>query len=56
MTEELQQVMQALLRKNQINSFGPTYQALVAGKSMAASDHLTKLSPFTDDRNLMRKR
>ena len=43
-----------LLRKNKMDSFGPTYQALVAGKPMAASDHCNKLSPFSDDRNLMR--
>ena len=37
-TEELQQVIQILLRKSQIESFGPTYQALTAGKPMGASD------------------
>ena len=33
---------------------GTTYQAFAAGKPMAASDHLNKLSPFLDDQNLMR--
>ena len=42
LTEELQQVIQMLLRKSQMESFGPTYQALAAGKPMAASDHLNK--------------
>ena len=37
-----------------MESFGTTYQALAAGKPMAASDHLNKLSPFLDDQNLMR--
>ena len=54
MTTELQQVIQMLLRKSQMECFGPTYQALAAGKPMAASDHLNKLSPFLDDQNLMR--
>ena len=39
-----------------MESFGPTYQALAAGKPMAASDHLNKLSPFIDEQNLMRLR
>ena len=37
-----------------MESFGTTYQALAAGKPMAASDHSNKLSPFLDDQNLMR--
>ena len=37
-----------------MESFGPTYQVLAAGKPMAASDHLNKLSPFMDYQNLMR--
>ena len=37
-TEELKQVIRMLLRKSQIECFGSTYQALVAGKPMAASD------------------
>ena len=55
-TEEMQQVIQLLLRKSQMESFGPAYQALAAGKPMAASDHLNKLSPFMDEQNLMRLR
>ena len=55
-TEEMQQVIRLLLRKSQMESFGPTYQALAAGKPMAASDHLNKLSPFMDEQNLMRLR
>ena len=43
-----------LLRKSQMESLGPTYQALAAGKPMAASDYSNKLSPFMDDQNLMR--
>ena len=54
--EELQQVIQMLLRTSQMGSFGSTYQALNAGKPMAASDHLNKLSPFSDEQNLMRLR
>ena len=54
MREELQQVIQMLLRKSQMESFGTTYQPLAAGKPMAASAHLNKLSPFSDDQNLMR--
>ena len=50
----MQQVIRHLLLKSQIESFGPTYQALTTGKPMAASDHLNKLSPFLDDQNLMR--
>ena len=53
-SEELQQVTRLLLRKSQMQSFGQSYQALAAGKPMAASDHLNKLSPFMDDQNLMR--
>ena len=53
-TEETQQVIQMLLRKSQMESFGPTYQALAAGKPMAASDYLNKLSPFIDGQNLLR--
>ena len=53
-TEELQQVILMLLRKSQMESFCTTYQALAAGKPMAASDHSNKLSPFLDDQNLMR--
>ena len=52
----MQQVIQMLLRKSQIESFGPTYQALAAGKPMAASDHLNKLSQILDEENLMRLR
>ena len=37
-----------------MESFGLAYQALAACKPMAASDHLNKLSPITDDQNLMR--
>ena len=37
-----------------MESFGKTYQALAAGKLIAASDHLNKMSPFIDDQNLMR--
>ena len=33
---------------------GLAYQALAAGKPMAASDHLNKLSTFIDFQNLMR--
>ena len=39
MTEEFQRVIQMLLRKSQMEIFGPTYQAMAAGKPMAASDH-----------------
>ena len=39
-----------------MDCFGQTYQALAAGKSMTASDHLNKLSSFMDDQNLMRLR
>ena len=39
-----------------MDSFGPTYQALDAGKPMAVSDHLHKLSPFMGDQNLMQLR
>ena len=52
--EEMQKVIRLLLRNSQIESFGQTYQALAAGKPMAVSDHLNKLSPFLDDQNLMR--
>ena len=52
----MKQVIRRLLRKCQMDSFGPTYQALVAGKPMAASDHSNKLSPFMDDQNFMRLR
>ena len=52
--EEVQQVIRLLLKKNQMESFGQTYQAMAAGKPMAAFDHLNKLSPFMDDQNLMR--
>ena len=55
-TEELQQVIKLLLRKSDMESFGPTYQALAAGKPIAASDKLKKLSPFMDDRDLMQLR
>ena len=37
-----------------MESFRPTYQALAAGKPMAASDHLNKLSPLMDNQNIMR--
>ena len=50
----MQQVIRLLLKKSQMESFGQSYQALAAGKPMAASDHLNKLSPFMDDQNLMR--
>ena len=50
----MQQVSRLLLKKSQIESFGQSYQALAAGKPMAASDHLNKLSPFMDDQNLLR--
>ena len=43
---EVQQISRMLLRKSQMDSFGPTYQALAAVKPMAASDHLNKLSPL----------
>ena len=36
-----------------MESFGTTHQAMAAGKPMAASDHLNKLSPFLDNQNLM---
>ena len=36
-----------------MESFGLAYKALAAGKPMAASDHLNKLSPFMDDQNRM---
>ena len=49
MTDELHLVIQMLLRKSQMESFSPTYQALAAGKPMAASDHLNKVSSFMDD-------
>ena len=49
----MQQVIRLLLRKSQMESFGQTYQALAAGKPMAASDLLNKLSPFMDDQNVM---
>ena len=52
--EEMQQVIRLLLRKSQMESFGQSYQALAAGKPIAASDLLNKLSPFVDDQNLMR--
>ena len=52
--EEMRQVIRLLLKKSQMESFGQTYQALAAGKPMAASDYLSKLSPFMDDQNLMR--
>ena len=55
-TEKLQQVILMLLRKSQMESFGPTYQSLAAGKPMAASDRLNKLSLFMDNQNLMRLR
>ena len=55
-TEELKQVVQMLLLKSQTERFGSTYQALVARKPMAASDHLNKRSPFIGDQNLMRLR
>ena len=55
-TEKLQQVILMLLRKSQIESFGPTDQSLAAGKPMAASDRLNKLSLFMDDQNLMQLR
>ena len=32
MTEELQQVIQLILRKTQMESFGPTCQVFAAGK------------------------
>ena len=54
MTEELQQVIQMLLRKSQMESFDPTYQALAAGKPMASSNNSNKISPFMHDQNLMR--
>ena len=53
-TEELQQVIRLLLRKSQMEGFGLAGQVLTAGKPMAVSDHLNKLSPFMDDQNLMR--
>ena len=56
MNEYLQQVIQMLLRRRQKESFSPTYQALAAGKPMAESDHLNKLSPFLDNQNLMQLR
>ena len=37
-----------------MDSFGPTYQALAAGKPTAASDHLNKLSPLIDNQILIR--
>ena len=40
LTKQLQQVIQLLLRKTQMDSFGQTYQALFAGKVMTSSDHL----------------
>ena len=43
-----------LLRKSQMESFGPTQQALAAVKPMAASDNLNKLFPVVDDQNPMR--
>ena len=53
MTEDLQQVIQMLLRENQIVSFGPLYQALATGKPIASSDYLNKLNPFLEEQNLM---
>ena len=50
----MQQVIRLLLKKSRMESFGQTYQAMAAGKPMAAFDHLNKLSPFMDDQNLMR--
>ena len=52
--EEMQQVIRLLLRNIQMESFGQSYQTLAAGKPMAASDLLNKLSQFMDDQNLMR--
>ena len=51
----LQQMIQTLLRKSQMEGFGPTDQVL-AGEHMAASDHLNKLSVFLDNQDLMRLR
>ena len=57
MKEELKQVIRMLLRRSQMDSFGPTYRrTLVAGKPMTASDPLNKLSPFIDDKNVMQLR
>ena len=55
-TEVLQQVILMLLRKNQMESFGPTYQALAAGKPMPASDHLKKLSLCMENQNILRSK
>ena len=46
MVEELEGVGRLLLSKSQMHSILPDYQALAAGKTMAASDHLNKLSSF----------
>ena len=43
-----------LLRKSQMENFGPTYQALAADKPMAAFDRLNKLSTFMNNPELMR--
>ena len=51
--EELERVGRLLLRKSQMDSIRPDYQALTAVKSMAASDHLNKISPFLDDQNFI---
>ena len=37
-----------------MESFGLAYQAMAAGKPMAASDHLDKLLPYKGNQNLMR--
>ena len=50
----MKQLIQMLLRESQEESFGPIYQAMAAGKTMAASDHWNKLSPLMDDQCLMR--
>ena len=39
-----------------MDSFDPTYQELVAGKPMPASDHLNNLSTIMDDKNFRRGR
>ena len=53
MIENLHQVIQVQLRKSKMDGFGPNYQTLVSGRPMAASDHLNKLSQFSDNQELM---
>ena len=54
----MQQLTQMILRKSQMKSFGKsqTYQAFSAGRPMAASDYLNKLSPFMDNQKCVKCR